>query len=49
MLWIVRQKIRSFKKFKRRAGEVAQQVEVLAAKPDDCSSIPGTHAVEADN
>lgn len=30
-----------------RAGELAQQESVLAAKPDDLSSIPGTHLVEA--
>lgn len=30
------------------AGEsMAEQVKVLAAKPEDLSSIPGTHRVEA--
>lgn len=32
-----------------RAGEMAQQVEMLAAKVDDLSSIPITHMVEGQN
>ena len=32
-----------------RASEMVQQVKVLAAKPDDLSSIPGTHTVEREN
>lgn len=29
-----------------RASEIAQQVMVLAAKPEDLSLIPGTYTVE---
>jgi len=33
---------------KKKSGEKAQWVKVLATKPDDLSSIPGTHMVEGE-
>ena len=33
----------------QKNGEMAQWVEVLATKPDDLNSIPGTHTVEREN
>lgn len=32
-----------------RAGDVAQQMKVLATKPDSMSSISGTHMVRREN
>jgi hypothetical protein len=32
-----------------RAGEMTQRVKVLAAKPDNPSSIPGTYMVQGEN
>lgn len=32
-----------------RGDEITQWVKALAAKPDDLSSIPGTHLMEAEN
>lgn len=31
------------------SGKMAQWVKILAAKPDNLSSIPGTHVVEGEN
>lgn len=33
-------------KHSQRAGETAQRVKVLTAKPDDLSSTPGSHMVK---
>lgn len=33
----------------KRTVEMAQQAEVIAAKPDTLSSIPGPHMVEGEN
>lgn len=33
----------------RKAGKMAQWVEVPATKPNDLSSTPGTHMMEEDN
>lgn len=37
------------RKEKSRAGKMAQQGKVLAAKPDSMSSIPRIHKVEGEN
>lgn len=33
----------------RRTGETAQMIKVLAKKPDDQSSVPGTHTVKGES
>jgi hypothetical protein len=45
---LIKERILSYpykNKFAFWAPEMAQQVKVLAAKPEDLSSIPGTHMV----
>lgn len=37
------------KKGRKRTYETAQQLEMLADKPEDTSRTPGTHLVEGDN
>lgn len=32
-----------------RAGDMAQWLKMLVNKPDDMSSIPGTHSTEGEN